>query len=205
MSRWYFLGCMIALITGVIFFAWSNPVAWYFENRFYCSIEWNTVTVTIEDWSTYCFGYIEKIATRIAWLDQDIETAQEYIDEWTDRVYRYNLQSDFLVEKQQLERSRQQIIKAMDDFEKELFLRIKTLISFYLKPEWEEIEQKLDQADILKTHLTNQWNAEQYHKVVIKRNELYREWLLLDAIKQAQTFETLLFPLKTYLAENPEL
>jgi len=45
--------------------------------------------------------------------------------------------------------SRNQIVTSMDDYENELFLRIKVLVYSHLKSEREETEQKIKQADML--------------------------------------------------------
>lgn len=177
----------------------------YFEDRFYCILEESSITVSLQEWETYCFSYIQKITNKIDTLNNDIIVAQEYIAAQEDVAYWKSIWAWLIATKNQYNDSRTQIMIAMQDYEKELFLRVKSLVSSYLKPEYDDITQKIQQADKLLEHLRTTWNKDTYQSVLQKRDALYREWLLLDAIKWSYSFETLLFPLKTYLDTHPEI
>lgn len=171
----------------------------YFENNFLCTIEETSITVSLHDWEKPCFDYIQKVAVKITTLQEDIKIAQQYIESNRDTEYRITIKETLSADKATYEFSREQIITAMNDYEGELFLRIKVLVYFYLKPEREATDEKIAQADILLLRMRLSWNGDQYATVLKKRDALYRERLLLDAIKHASSFEELVFPLKTYL------
>lgn len=183
------------------------PSQWfsYFENKFLCTIEDTSITVSLTDWEKPCFSYISKVAAKIATLEEDITIAQQYIDANRDVDYWTALKETLDENRATYEFSRNQIVTSMDDYENELFLRIKVLVYSHLKSEREETEQKIKQADMLLLRMKLSWNDEQYPTVITKRNQLYREWLLLDAIKRSGSFEELLFPLKSYLDSQTEV
>ncbi len=177
----------------------------YFENRFFCDVSSDIITVSLHEWETLCFTYIEKITERVTELHEDIRIAQQFIDRDLDVEYWSSVWRWLIERRNQFLNSRRLLLDAMEDYEKELFLRVKWLISFYLKPEHDEITKKIAQADFLLAHLRLVWDREMYPTILQRREELYREWLLLEAIKTSYSFETLLFPLKTYLHDHPSL
>jgi hypothetical protein len=177
----------------------------YFEDRFFCEVSSEQITVSLHEGETLCFTYIAKITDRITELQEDIRIAQQFIQRDLDVQYWSTVWSSLLERKNQFLNSRRLMIDAMEDYEKELFLRVKWLISFYLKPEYDALTKKIAQADFLLAHLRLTGNGEMYPTILQRRDELYREWLLLEAIKTAHSFETLLFPLKTYLHDYPSL
>lgn len=195
---------LLALGIAVVSFTVPTKAFWYFENKFLCTIGDNSITVSLHEWEKPCFDYIEKVATKINTLQEDISTAQHYIDKNRDVEYRTAIKETLSEDKARYELSRNQLVTTMDDYENELFLRIKVLVYFYLQPERVAIEEKIAQADVLLLRMRLSWIWDQYRTVLNKRDELYRDWLLLDAIKRATSFEALLFPLKTYLDSQEE-
>ncbi len=186
-------------VIGVLSLLSPGETFWYFENKFLCTIQETSITVSLHEWEKPCFDYISKIAVKINTLEEDISIAQQYIDTNRDIEYWTTIADTLSITKNDFEFSRNQIVTSMSDYENELFLRIKVLVYFYLKPERVETEAKIKQADTLLLRMKLSWNWVQYDTVLNKRDDLHREWMLLDAIKRASSFETLVFPLKTYL------
>lgn len=198
MRIWFMLLSLIVWRVAV-----ASPAAWYFEHRYSCAIGTTSITVSLKQTETHkkCFEYIERIAEKVSILEEDIQTAQWLIGAGRDIAYRNEVVLSLQKEHQQYLLSRQQIITAMDDFERELFIRVKWIVYVYLNPRYEELSQTVDKIDELLYRTKMQGTIDQYQFVIDKRDQLYRERLILDAIRAASSFETLIVPLRKYFQD----
>lgn len=99
---------------------------------------------------------------------------------------------------------RERFIVAIDDYERDLFLRVKGLVTFYLKPEREQLFEKIQQANTLLLRLKLIGDTERYQFVLQNLEQLQRMVSFLDHIKFSQNFGELIPPLKEYL-EQPRV
>ncbi len=96
---------------------------WYFENRVYCSIDDNNVTISLkkESWSSKCEAYINAIYQLSLKRYNEISAIRSYISQWDDVYYRKEIldkkESEFL----RLVNYRTQIKTAIDRFETAFF------------------------------------------------------------------------------------
>ncbi len=123
----------------------------YFEHTYFCVIDGGSISVSIQEGDKLCFDYLASMATNIAELDAGIIRAQSYVNVGTedDRTYREGVLGNLNRQKQDWVSLRERLVVAIDDYEWDLFLRIKGLVSFYLKPERAVIFDKVSQANAL--------------------------------------------------------
>jgi hypothetical protein len=92
------------------------------------------------------------------------------------------------------------IVSAMRDYETELFISTKWLVSVYLKPEHESLSEKLSQALLLKERIVWLWNKQQFDFVLAKIEERETTLMILRSIKQSSNFDALIPALKVYFS-----
>lgn len=178
----------------------------YFEDRYLCDVGSSSITVSLKQtqWWTLktCFEYVEKVAKKITILDQDIYSAQWLIDAGRDVPYWTEVRDTLKQERERYDTSRTQLLVAMNDFERELFIRVKSVIYVYLSPKWNDLDEKMAKSSELLDLTKALWNQSQYEIIRQKRDQLYVQRLLLDTIRRATSFDTLMVPLKTYIRET---
>ncbi len=145
-SKHIIITCVIALGSMAI-----GSVNGYFEHTYFCGIDGNSISVSIQEGDRLCFEYLASMAVTITELDAGIIRAQGYVNVGTDddRAYREGILVDLNRQRQDRISLRERLVVAVDDYEWDLFLRIKGLVSFYLKPEREVIFDKITQANSL--------------------------------------------------------
>ena len=171
----------------------------YFEWKYFCSVKGNAIDVSITTGDQKCFPYLEQLSTRINVLEEDISTAEGHIKAEKDISYWIQVKQDLEKKKNILKNLRDQFVVAIDDYEKELFLKVKSLVGYYLMPKREEIVQKIQQAQSLLFRLKLAGDEKNFAFVVSKMDRLEIKLALLDRIKFAHTFAELIPPLKQYL------
>ena len=112
-------------ILWVILIWWFGSTFWYFENKVYCNIKDNNVTISLMNysWTLKCKVYIDVIQQNALKKYDEIMAINSYIAQWEDVYYWKNVleskKSDFI----QLVNYRSQIISVVNRFESVLFNR----------------------------------------------------------------------------------
>ncbi len=97
-----------------------------------------------------------------------------------------------------LEQLRSQMIIAVDDYEFELFLKVKSLVAWHMMPRRQQVMNKITTADKLLAQLKKVGNIQQYTFVVRQAEKLQQQLILYDRIREASSFGQLIPPLKLY-------
>lgn len=180
----------------------------YFENRLLCDISEDTVTVRIDTQTqgtdtSYCFDILQRIAKKNQILEADLLRAQWYSERWSsndDKNYWNQVVAAIQLDLLPYKTMKWLIVSAMRDYETELFISTKWLVSVYLKPEYESLSEKLSQALLLKERIVWLWNQQQFDFVLAKIEERETTLMVLRSIKQSSSFDTLIPPLKIYFS-----
>ncbi len=173
----------------------------YYEHKYFCEIDNDSIVVSIQQWNILCFDYLKSMQDEINELDNDILRAQWYVNAGTkdDQAYWNWVVENFSNKKQERVSLRDRVIVAVDDYELSLFSRVKGLTTYYLKPERELLFEKQGQATSLLVRLKAAGDVPKYLFVLEKLDGIqYRIWLL-DQIRFSQNFSELIPPLKAYL------
>ncbi|USN54353.1 MAG: hypothetical protein H6765_07425 [Candidatus Peribacteria bacterium] len=118
----------IACVTSVFGFVQAS-----FANTYFCTIEGNSITVSIETGTDYCFGYVANVHQSLQAINQDIAKASEHIKQREDVRYWSSVQYELELKQASLLDLQAKLIAAIDDYEFDLFLRVKTILAVYLR------------------------------------------------------------------------
>ena len=79
---------------------------------------------------------------------QDIDRAKENLQRTSgsDQAYRQSIVDQLVARKQEYERVQEHIVFAMQDFEKELFVRVKSIVGYYLFSYTTTLQEKIAQG-----------------------------------------------------------
>ena len=194
---------MISIVLSVLP-VWVDA---YFEHTYRCVIEETTIQVSLTTGEQLCLDYMAWLSKLLQQTIGDIKSASANAatTEWYDYTYRNGVVVALTEKKASLTDMQQKIILAMQDFEQELFVRVKGIVWYYLLQHTWTIQEKIQQWKTLLTRLIIVGNKEQYIYVRKQLDEREREIIFLDRIKQSSDFATLLPPLKWWieLQERP--
>lgn len=177
----------------------SSQTSAYFEERYFCTIEKNVIEVSLQDWDEQCFGYIAQITETVNSLEEEIIQTNTYLDQWRNKEYWTEVGNELRARRDNLNHLKSQIITAIDDYEVELFLKVKSLIASYLMPKRQIVLGKITTANGLLEHLKQIGDAENYTFVVRQVEKLQQQLILYDRIRFALSFMELIPPLKLYI------
>jgi hypothetical protein len=181
-------------------FFWS--VFWYFEDRYRCVLESEIIQVSLATGDKLCLDYLAGLSTLLTQTSEDLTIAinNKTITDWYDREYREGQVTQLQKKKTLLSETQQNILLAVKDFEKELFVRVKWLVWYYLFEHAAKIKEKVAQWFKLQHRLLVLWNREQWNFVRNQMDLWERELLFLDRIQQANDFNALIPSLKRWFA-----
>lgn len=193
-------------LIGLCSFVLTTPVQGYFEDRLVCDIQedgmivWlDTQYTSVDTGSTqYCFAILQRIAQKYEVIQADIQRTQGYIEDGSDLVYRWGVLETLTASRDEYDRTRDIIYGAMTDYETELFLSTKSLVTWYLRPVYTELKQKLVQARTLQARVARLGNAQQYQFVLDRVDQRNSVMIALESIKQSSDFESLVPGLRLY-------
>lgn len=175
-------------------------ISWaYFEEQFYCTIDKNIIDVSLTVWDEFCFTYLMQVSDRVEQLNDDIKKAESYLRQWRDNVYRTEVWKELRDSKANLVSLRTQLIAAVDDYEIELYLKVKSIVASYLMPKRQRVVDKIITANKLLTHLKEVGDIENYAFVVRQAEKLQQQLILYDSIRFSASFMELIPPLKIYI------
>jgi hypothetical protein len=90
-------------------------------------------------------------------------------------------------------------VATIDDYEIDLFHRVKGILTFYLKDERDRLHDQIAQLRKLLLELKLQGATLEYEKTVKHMENLLQFSLLLERIKSSNSFDELIVPLKSYM------
>ena len=189
----------VFVIAGSCFF-WS--VFGYFEDRYRCVLESDIIQVSLATGDKLCLDYLAGLSTLLTETSEDLTLAinNKEITDWYDREYREWEVTKKKKKKTLLSETQQNMLLAVKDFEKELFVRVKWLVWYYLFAHTTKIKEKVAQWLKLQHRLLVLWNREQWNFVRNQMDLWERELLFLERIQQANDFNALIPSLKRWFA-----
>lgn len=120
----------------------SSQTFWYLEDRVYCSIEKNNVTIFLknESWLSKCKVYIDAVYQLSLKKYNEILAIRSYIDQGDDVYYRKWVLEDKKSELLQLVNYRTQIKTAIDEFEMAIFNNYYEALQKYMETYYLDLE-----------------------------------------------------------------
>lgn len=162
----------------------------YFENKYYCSLQENNIIVALKKTETAkkCMIYISEINQNIATFEKNIGKANYYINKQEDEQYWEQVKAELETNKKKNELVKQQILTAMQDFEKKLFGKVKKLLSYYLLKEKKTVQDKLEDLSENMAKAREQWDMSMFAQYRDEAEMLEIERWLLNSILYAGDF-----------------
>lgn len=199
MIKWW-----LVVVIGMVIVWWVWSTMAYFEDAYWCNVWWTSIEVSLSTGDQLCLSYFKWITQLLVKTNQDLETAinNSKVTSWYDKVYRDGIVATLLKKKDDMLVVQQELTSALKDFEKELFVRVKSIIGYYLLPRATELSQKIAQGKKLLHRLMIAGDMNQY---VFARQQMQSweyEMMFLDRMQQASTFDVLLPPLKQRMREQ---
>lgn len=168
----------------------------YFEDRYRCTLETKSIEVSLSTGQQLCLTYLAGIRDIAMQTRRDIIQANKNLLDSKDKSYRSGVLMDLNADHAVLLQAQDDILTAIQDFEQELFFHVKRLVGYYLKPKYDTLINKLQQAQQLKDRLLVLGNAEQLKIVRNQMDRQEREIMFLETIREAGSFEQLIPILK---------
>lgn len=111
------------VILWIVFVLWFGSTFWYFEDKVYCNIENNDVTISLRNysWTSKCKVYVDIIQQNALKMYDEIMLINSYIVQWEDVYYWKKLLEEKKSEFIELVNYRTQIVSVVNRFEKILF------------------------------------------------------------------------------------
>lgn len=190
---------MLFLIVLVVLLLLSFSY-WYFENRYYCRINKESINVSLKKWVWYdsCLEKIKAIDSKIENNTVNINLSNGYINKWEDVEYWSSLKAQLTLEKSALVELKSNLLFFMNSFEETLFLKIKKLLYYHYKDDKERIDNKIKQMNKMKQLFLSRWNTKQlreYNEII---SNLYKNKVIINNILQSNNFEEMVPFLRMY-------
>lgn len=174
----------------------------YFEDRYFCENEDTSITVSLWTGSQPCFTLLAELQKEIDDGTKELEAVERHLEVGRDPVYRWEVQQTLQKKLDQLTQWQTYMRIAIGDYEKDLFIRVKSIVSFYVKPVHEQLLTKIQQADLLLARTMLMGDTEQYHFITEKMQEYYYMKGIVERIREATTFDDLLPFVKIFVGER---
>lgn len=122
----------------------SSQTFWYLENKAYCNLEDNNVTIFLknEEWATKCQIYLDTIYQLALKKYNEVSAIRSYISQWDDIYYRKEVLENKNAELLKLVNYRTQIKKAIDKFETKLFDEYYVILQEPMQKYYSELESQ---------------------------------------------------------------
>lgn len=191
--------------TVLIFFCFCALFGWtqsngYFEDRFFCNISDNQISVNIVPSETSCFSYVALLDTSIALLNEDIQKVDDHIALGKWLAYWQGIHDDLVIQLEELASLKQQFLVAIDDYEQELFTKIHALSIPYIVQQQRSLRQKRAIILQLMERLKQQGDETNYVLVKQKLDIFTHALVMLDAMLDARSFVDFIPLLKKYFS-----
>jgi len=164
----------------------------YFEDRYRCTLHDKSIEVSLSTGEQLCLTYLAGIWDITRQTRNDIDQATKNLKQSRDKAYRSGVLLELQKEYSVLTQTQQDMLSAVKDFEQELFIRVKRVVGYYLKPKYDILTNKLQQAHEAQDRLLILWNAEQYAFVRGELDRREREIMFLEAIRDSGSFDQLI-------------
>ena len=181
-------------IFWVILIWWFGSTFWYFENKVYCNIKDNNVTISLMNysWTLKCKVYIDVIQQNALKKYDEIMAINSYIAQWEDVYYWKNVleskKSDFL----QLVNYRSQIISVVNRFESVLFNRYYDSLQKDMRIYYSDLEVQY-------YSLINQDTQVKWSKKELMISQLKQQIENVSAIIEAESLDDIMKIVPSYI------
>lgn len=182
---------IIAILT--ITFIWYTHA--YLEDKVFCTISKNAITVTIEREKNYkCNEYLSVLSKSINTEYQNVLSIQALIEQWYDVDFWKEIRETKRAQIKKMLSIKEQIETAVKEFDTNMFLKIKDYLVY---------STATDRTNFKKTlkHLENIEKNGWHHSSSVKKKMSYMQDAItaIDTINSTDDFDTLMKNFNKYI------
>ena len=177
------------IITTIVLIFWTISIcSAYMEDKVFCTISKNSITVTLEKQNNYkCSEYISVLSQAINTESNDILSIQKLINQWYDVDYRKEIRDAKRDKLKKMLTVKWQIEAAVSEFDANLFVKLKDYIIYTVSSYQTKYKKVLKHLNNLK----NQgWAISS--NVKKKMDYLQEDITVIDKIIEATGYEVLM-------------
>lgn len=191
---------IITILWILIFFGVSTTNA-YFENKLFCKINDNKITISLKNinWYKKCMDYYGLLNKQISETTKNLEKARKNIIINEEIDYRKWIEKEILNKHNNLIILQNNLDKSILQFEKNLFVKVKVLLNFYLKAENESINLKYTNIKIQINNSKYKWDIKEFEKYTKEFETIQLKKSILEKIFICSDFNELIPMLKIWI------
>ena len=160
----------------------------YMEDKVFCTIWKNSITVTLEKEHNYkCNEYLLLLSQTINTEYNDILSIQKLIKQWYDVDFWKDIRETKREKLKKMITIKEQIEQAVSEFDSNLFVKMKDYVIYTVTPYQTKYKKILKQLNNLK----NQWQKLSYD-VNKKMDYLQEDITIIDKIIDSTDYDTLI-------------
>ena len=177
---------IIAIIVFVLFFSAFSFA--YMEDKVFCTLSRNSITVTLEKQQNYkCSEYLSLLSQAINTEYNDILSIQKLIKQWYDVEYWKEIRQAKTEKLKKMLTIKEQIELAVSEFDSNLFVKMKDYVVYTISSYQVKYKKALKHLNNLK----DQWGVIS-NDVKKKMNYLQEDITVIDRIIEATDYDTLI-------------
>lgn len=173
-----------------------SPASSYFEYKYYCDIQTNlNITISLQATSPQskkCLYYADVLTQNITYYKQQINQFQTKPTDPDYAVYQESYLGTITPKLLQSTVLHTYLIKAMNEFEQELFTKTMIYVRYRYKSTRINLQQSIDQRTITMSQAIKSGDADALQKISTKYNSYQRQLTILNVILEAKNFEQLM-------------
>lgn len=176
---------LIIIVFSLLFIGFSSA---YMEDRVFCTIWKNSITVTLERDRNYkCSEYLSVLSQAINSEYNDIISIQKLIKQWYDIEYWKEIRETKREKLKKILTIKEQIETAIAEFDSNLFVKMKDYVIYTVSPDQIRYKKVLKSLN----NLSNQWWK--FSNDVTKKIKYLEEDInLIDKIFESTDYDTLI-------------
>ena len=159
----------------------------YMEDKVFCTIWKNSITVTLEKQSNYkCVDYVSLLFQTINTEYNNILSIQKLIKQWYDVDYRKTIMDDKIEKLKKMLTIKEQIETAVSEFDSNLFIKVKDYVIYSVssyQTKYKKVLRYLNSVD------SEGWKISSDMRK--KMGYLQEDILVIDKIYESTGYETL--------------
>lgn len=192
---------MKKLIIPIIILLYISFWSAYFEDKYFCKFNTQNIEVSLkkEKWFEKCLDYYNKIYIQIKQIDKSIKTTNWYLEIDDDKLYRNKVKLELEGQMANLIYLQNILNKSLNEFENNLFIKVKKLLNFYLRVEKDKLEVQYTATKIQIDNHKKSWNIEWFRNTINRFETIQLKRNILQKVFIATNFEELIPLLKVWI------
>lgn len=124
------------LLISIVFLSFVSSISFgYMEDKVFCTISKNSITITLERENNYkCMEYLNVLSQTINTEYNDVLSIQNLINQWYDIEYWKNIREEKRDKIKKMITVKNQIESAVKEFDQNLFMKIKEYVVYTVSP-----------------------------------------------------------------------